>query len=114
MKDRTTYIDENLLVSLSSAMTDEMVRIFQRKLYIRAKQRKESAQGVTPTPIQYICQRQRAVRLGKVCSFENPCESSMKNSIGKPYEGKLHVRFDEGGTDSLTNFIIFVEKKNYE
>ena len=35
----------------------------------------------------------------------------MKNSIGKPYEGKLHVRFDEGGTDSLTNFIIFVEKK---
>ena len=25
----------------------------------------------------------------------------MKNSIGKPYEGKLHVRFDEGGTDSL-------------
>ena len=55
MKDRTTYIDENLLVSPSSAMTDEMVRIFQRKLYIRAKQRKESAQGVTPTPIQYIC-----------------------------------------------------------
>ena len=35
----------------------------------------------------------------------------MKNSIGKPCEGKLHVRFDEGGTDSLTNFIIFVEKK---
>ncbi|MBT6686880.1 MAG: hypothetical protein HOB05_11175 [Bacteroidetes bacterium] len=55
MKDRTTYIDENLLVSLSSAMTDEMVRVFQRKLYIRAKQRKESAQGVTSTPIQYIC-----------------------------------------------------------
>ncbi|WP_027472210.1 hypothetical protein [Saccharicrinis fermentans] len=25
----------------------------------------------------------------------------MKNSIGKPYEGKLHVRFDEGGADSL-------------
>ena len=25
----------------------------------------------------------------------------MKNSIGKPYEGKLQVRFDEGGTDSL-------------
>jgi len=71
-------------------------------------------QGVTPTPIQYICEKQRAVRLGKVCTLENPCESSMKNSIGKPYEGKLHVRFDEGGTDSLTNFIIFVEKKNYE
>ena len=29
----------------------------------------------------------------------------MKNSIGKPYEGKLHVRFDEGGTDSLINLI---------
>jgi len=31
----------------------------------------------------------------------------MKNSIGKPYEGKLHVRFDEGGTDSLAEIIIF-------
>ncbi|MCD6577689.1 MAG: group II intron reverse transcriptase/maturase [Anaerolineaceae bacterium] len=41
MKDRTTYIDENLLVSPSSAMTDEQVRVFQRKLYIRAKQDKE-------------------------------------------------------------------------
>ena len=38
MKDRTTYIDESLLVSPSSAMTDERVRVFQRKLYIRAKQ----------------------------------------------------------------------------
>ena len=25
----------------------------------------------------------------------------MKNSIGKPCEGKLHARFDEGGTGSL-------------
>jgi len=41
MKDRTTYIDENLLVSPSSAMTDERVRVFQRKLYIRAKQEKD-------------------------------------------------------------------------
>ena len=32
----------------------------------------------------------------------------MKNSIGKPYEGKLHVRFDEGGTDSLLTIIIFM------
>lgn len=38
MKDRTTYIDENLLVSPSQS--DERVRIFQRKLYIRAKQDK--------------------------------------------------------------------------
>ena len=42
MKDRTTYIDENLLVSPSSdsCRTDEQVRVFQRKLYIRAKQDK--------------------------------------------------------------------------
>jgi len=40
MENRTTYIDENLLVSPSSAMTDERVRVFQRKLYIRAKQEK--------------------------------------------------------------------------
>ena len=40
MKDRTTYIDTSLLVSPSSAMTDEQVRVFQRKLYIRAKQDK--------------------------------------------------------------------------
>lgn len=31
----------------------------------------------------------------------------MKNSIGKPYEGKLQVRFDEGGADSLFKFITF-------
>ncbi len=36
----------------------------------------------------------------------------MKNSIGKPYEGKLHVRFDEGGTDSLNYFSYLCEKKN--
>lgn len=38
MKDRTTYIDENLLVSPSVESTDERIRVFQRKLYIRAKQ----------------------------------------------------------------------------
>lgn len=38
MKDRTTYIDDNLLVSPSQS--DERVRVFQRKLYIRAKQDK--------------------------------------------------------------------------
>ena len=40
MKDRTTYIDENLLVSPSrgNSQSDERVRAFQRKLYIRAKQ----------------------------------------------------------------------------
>ena len=26
----------------------------------------------------------------------------MKNSIGKPCEGKLHARFDEGGADKST------------
>ena len=31
----------------------------------------------------------------------------MKNSIGKPYEGKLHVRFDEGGADSLLIIVTF-------
>jgi hypothetical protein len=31
----------------------------------------------------------------------------MKKSIGKPYEGKLHVRFDEGGADSLLDISIF-------
>jgi len=41
MKDRTTYIDANLLVSPLSATTDESVRVFQRKLYIRAKQEKD-------------------------------------------------------------------------
>jgi len=41
MKDRTTYIDTSLLVSPSSFSTDERVRVFQRKLYIRAKQEKD-------------------------------------------------------------------------
>ena len=38
MKNRTTYIDENLLVSPSQC--DEKVRVFQRKLYITAKRDK--------------------------------------------------------------------------
>jgi hypothetical protein len=29
------------------------------------------------------------------------------DSVGKPDEGKLHVRFDEGGTDSLGERSIF-------
>lgn len=32
----------------------------------------------------------------------------MKKSIGKPYEGKLHVRFDEGGADSLLKIVTFM------
>jgi|GEM_PF-6271429 len=31
----------------------------------------------------------------------------MKNAIGKPYEREVHVRFDEGGTDSLLIINIF-------
>ncbi len=38
MKDRTTCIDENLLASPSR--NDERVRVFQRKLYVRAKREK--------------------------------------------------------------------------
>ena len=36
------------------------------------------------------------------------CEKQMKNSIGKPYEGKLHVRFDEGGADGLLIIVTLV------
>lgn len=39
MKNRTTYIDANLLVSPSQS--DERVRVFQRKLYIAAKKEKD-------------------------------------------------------------------------
>ncbi len=42
MKNRTTYIDANLLVSPSPITTDEKVRVFQRKLYIRAKQERKA------------------------------------------------------------------------
>ena len=40
----------------------------------------------------------------------------MKKSIGKPYEGKLHVRFDEGGADSLIYYVIFgnMMEKGYQ
>jgi len=41
MENRTTYIDNSLLVSPSEYCTDERVREFQRKLYIRAKQDKD-------------------------------------------------------------------------
>jgi hypothetical protein len=30
------------------------------------------------------------------CSLDSNCESRWKKMIGKPYAGKLHVRFDEG------------------
>ena len=33
----------------------------------------------------------------------------MKNSIGKPCEGKLQARFDEGGADSFVNFTNLVK-----
>jgi hypothetical protein len=36
----------------------------------------------------------------------------MKNSVGKPYKGKLQVRFDEGGADSLPIIIIFMCNNN--
>lgn len=37
-------------------------------------QREESAQGAAPAPVQYFCCKQRAVRFGKICTLENPCE----------------------------------------
>jgi len=43
-----------------------------------------------PAIVQHLCRKHKVARLGKVCTFENPCESSMKNAIRKPYEGKLH------------------------
>jgi len=30
----------------------------------------------------------------------------MKKSIGKPCEGKLHARFDEGGADCFAIFVV--------
>ena len=49
--------------------TPEKIRELQRKLYQNAKQEKES---------------------------DSDCESLWKKMIGKPYSGKLNVRFDEG------------------
>jgi len=72
------------------------------------KYRKESAQSATPASVQYFCEKQGAVGLRKVCTLENPCESSMKNAIGKPYEREVHARFDEGGTDNL-NIVISLQ-----
>ncbi len=65
------------------------------------KQRQESASEATPAT---LCQSGKILQITghrKVCSLENPCESSMKKSIGKPYERKVHVRFDVGGADIL-------------
>ena len=33
-------------------------------------------------------------------------EKQTKNSIGKPCEGKLHARFDAGGADCFTTFVM--------
>ena len=34
----------------------------------------------------------------------------MKKSIGKPCEGKLHARFDEGGADCFIIFVMIINK----
>jgi len=60
----------------------------------------ESAQEATPASVQHFCKRQRTVRLGKVCTLENPCESSRKNAIAKLCVVTFPARLDEGGTDS--------------
>jgi microsomal dipeptidase-like Zn-dependent dipeptidase len=49
--------------------TPEKIRELQKKLYQNAKQERES---------------------------DSDCESFWKRMIGKPYSGKLNVRFDEG------------------
>ncbi|WP_378184796.1 hypothetical protein ACE939_08395 [Aquimarina sp. W85] len=33
----------------------------------------------------------------------------MKNAIGKPYERKVYVRFDEGGTDNSRKAISLID-----
>jgi len=38
MENRTTSIDSNLLAGPSARKADAKIRVFQRKLYIRAKQ----------------------------------------------------------------------------
>lgn len=38
----------------------------------------------------------------------------MKKSIGKPYERKVHVRFDEGGADILYSTLILKEIRTVE
>jgi len=50
--------------------TPEKIQDLQRKLYRKAKQEKEYR--------------------------DTNCESLWKKMIGKPYSGKLNVRFDEG------------------
>ena len=47
-----------------------------------------------PAAIQEFYKIQKPVRYRKIGPLEKPCESSMKNTMGKPCEGKLHVRFE--------------------
>jgi hypothetical protein len=34
----------------------------------------------------------------------DPCESRWKKMIGKPYSGKLNVRFDEGELETVNRY----------
>ncbi|WP_437373045.1 hypothetical protein [Maribacter litoralis] len=49
-------------------------------------------------PYRNLVNYKKPVRFRKICTLENACKSSMKNTIGKPCEGKLHARFEAGGT----------------
>ncbi|MEH6656867.1 hypothetical protein [Leeuwenhoekiella marinoflava] len=49
-----------------------------------------------PAAIQEFCEIQKPVKYRKIGPLENPCESSMKNTIGKPCAGKLHAGFEVG------------------
>ncbi|WPP53637.1 group II intron reverse transcriptase/maturase [Catalinimonas niigatensis] len=81
-----------------------MVRHLNYKLYKWLKNKgRQAHKSLRQRPYRNLVAYKNLLDLdriaeAKVCASENACESFMKNSIGKPDEGKLQVRFDEGAT----------------
>ncbi len=65
------------------------------RIYLRRKHQKKS-RGYKAYPNKYLYETLGTLQDTDDGPMDSSCESRRKKMIGKPYSGKLNVRFDEG------------------
>ena len=65
------------------------------RIYLRRKHQKKS-RGYKAYPYKYLYETLGTLQDTDDGPMDSSCESHRKKMIGKPYSGKLNVRFDEG------------------